>query len=71
VPGDTSSGNEAITVAARFTAPDGGTVLIDAGRTVLAASDGSILFEAGQHTFDDYFAFGDTSALQPLCDALQ
>jgi hypothetical protein len=70
VPGDFSTGTEAITVEIRIAEPDGGTVLIDAGRTVVAESDGTILFEAGQHPFDEYFVFGDTSALQPLCDAL-
>jgi len=71
VPGDTSTGTEAITGSTRFSLPEGGVVLIDAGRTVIDASDGTILFEAGQHHFDDYFVFGDTSALQPLCDALE
>jgi hypothetical protein len=71
VPGDTSTGTEAITGSTRFSLPQGGVVLVDAGRTVLDASDGTILFEAGQHHFDDYFVLGDTSALQPLCDALQ
>jgi hypothetical protein len=42
-------------------------VLIDAGRVVVDESDGTILFEAGQHHFD---AYGDTAALQPICDAL-
>ena len=70
VPGDTSTGTEAITGSTRFSLPQGGVVLVDAGRTVLDASDGTILFEAGQHHFDDYFGLGDTSALQPLCDAL-
>jgi hypothetical protein len=71
VPGDTSTGTEAITGSTRFSLPEGGAVLIDAGRTVLDASDGTILFEAGQHHFDDYFGFGDSSALKPLCDALE
>ena len=70
VPGDTGTGTEAITGLNRFFLPKGGVVLIDAGRTVLDASDGMILFEAGQHHFDDYFVYGDTSALQPICDAL-
>lgn len=70
VPGDTSTGTEAITGSTRFSLPQGGVVLVDAGRTVLDASDGTILFEAGQHHFDAYFAYGDTSALQPVCDAL-
>jgi len=46
-----------------------GTVLIDAGRATIT-EDGTILSEAGQHPFDEYFVFGDTTALQPLCDAL-
>jgi hypothetical protein len=71
VAGDITSGTEAITVEIRVTAADSGTVLIDAGRTVIAESDGTVLFEAGQHPFDAYFVFGQTSALQPLCDALQ
>ena len=70
VPGDTSTGTEAITGSTRFSIPQGGVVLVDAGRTVLDASDGTILFEAGQHHFDDYFVYGDSSALQPICDAL-
>lgn len=70
VPGDLSTGTETITGSTRFFLPQGGVVLIDAGRTVLDASDGTILFEAGQHHFDDYFVFGDSSALQPICDAL-
>jgi hypothetical protein len=70
VPGDVSSGTEAITGSTRFSLPGGGVVLVDAGRTVLDASDGTLLFDAGQHHFDDYFGSGDTSALQPICDAL-
>ena len=70
VPGDVNTGTEAITGSTRFSLPGGGVVLVDAGRTVLDASDGTILFEAGQHHFDDYFGLGETSALQPICDAL-
>src|SRR5215207_1725372 len=70
VPGNVSTGTEAITGSTRFSLPGGSVVLVDAGRTILDALDGTILFEAGQHHFDDYFAYGDTSALQPICDAL-
>jgi len=70
VPGDLSTGTEAFTGTVRLSVPQGGTVLIDAGRVVIDESDGIILFEAGQHHFDAYFAYGDTSALQPICDAL-
>jgi hypothetical protein len=70
VAGDITTGTEAFTIEIRVTTPRGGTVLIDAGRTEIAESDGAVLFEAGQHPFDAYFVFGQTSALQPLCDAL-
>jgi hypothetical protein len=70
VPGDLSTGIETFTGSVRLSLPQGGTVLIDAGRVVIDESDGTILFEAGQHHFDAYFAYGDTSALQPVCDAL-
>ena len=70
VPGDVSTGTEAITGSTRFSLPQGGAVLIDAGRTLIDESIGTLLFEAGQHHFDDYFGLGDTSALQPICDAL-
>ena len=70
VPGDLSTGTETFTGSTRLSLPQGGTVLIDAGRVVIDESDGTILFEAGQHHFDAYFAYGDTSALQPICDAL-
>jgi hypothetical protein len=70
VPGDLSTGIETFMGSVRLSLPQGGTVLIDAGRVVIDASDGTILFEAGQHPFDAYFVYGDTSALQPICDAL-
>jgi hypothetical protein len=70
VPGDLSTGTETFTGSIRLSLPQGGTVLIDAGKVVIDASDGTILFEAGQHHFDAYFVYGDTSALQPICDAL-
>ena len=70
VPGDVNTGTEAITGSARFSLPQGGVVLVDAGRTVIDVSDGTLLFQAGQHHFDAYFGSGDTSALQPICDAL-
>jgi hypothetical protein len=70
VPGDGNTGTLTVTGSLRLHRQDGGVVLIDAGRSVLSP-DGSILMEAGQHHFDDYFVFGDISALQPLCDALE
>lgn len=70
IPGDGNSGTLTITGSLRLHRQNGGVVIIDAGRTVLSP-DGSILMEAGQHHFDDYFVLGDISALQPLCDALE
>ena len=71
VAGDITTGTEAVAIHVRVTTAGGGTVLIDAGRTVIAEADGAILFEAGQHPFDAFYVFGDTSALQPICAALE
>jgi hypothetical protein len=49
--------------------PHGGTVIFEAGRTIETLDN--FLSESGPHPFADYFVFGDTAALQPLCDALQ
>ena len=71
VPGDLASGvSSGAGLSIRITAPDGGTVLIDAGRLVFDGATGDILESHGPHHFDDYFARGDVDALQPLCDAL-
>jgi len=69
IPGDNTSGTERLSGGTRIYLQNGGIVLIDAGRATIT-EDGTILSEAGQHPFDEYFAFGDTTALQPLCDAL-
>jgi len=70
VPGEIDTGTEAITGSVRiFLGQGNGTLAIDTGR--LVDSDHGILAEKGQHPFFDYFVFGDTAALQPLCDALQ
>jgi hypothetical protein len=70
IPGDTNTGTETITGLLRIHLLNGGTILVDVGRSVMT-TDGTILKETGQHPFDAYFVFGNTSALQPLCDALQ
>ena len=49
--------------------PHGGTVIFEAGRTIETLDN--FLSESGPHPFADYFVFGDTAALHPLCDALQ
>jgi hypothetical protein len=69
VPGDVSSGTEAVTGSVRiFLGQGNGTMAIDTGR--LVDSPQGLIQEAGQHPFFDYFG-GDTAAMQPLCDALQ
>jgi hypothetical protein len=69
IPGDNTSGTERLSGGTRYYLQNGGIVLIDAGRATVT-EDGTILSEAGQHPFDEYFVFGDTTALQSLCDAL-
>jgi hypothetical protein len=69
-PGDITSGTENLTGSVRTYLPQGGTVLLEAGRSIIAG-DGSLLRESGPHPIQDYFVFGDTAAVQPLCDALQ
>jgi hypothetical protein len=70
IPGDITSGTQILTGSFRVYRPHGGTVIIEVGRTV-NAGDGTFLRESGPHPFQDYFVFGDTAAVQPLCDALE
>ena len=70
VPGDNSTGTQTITGSLQLHLRNGGSVLVDAGRTVLAA-DGTLLSESGLHPFSAYYESGDASAVQPLCDALE
>jgi hypothetical protein len=68
-PGQIDTGTQAVTGSVRIFLGEGnGTFALDTGRYV--DSSQGILFESGQHPFFDYFG-GDTTALQPLCDALQ
>jgi hypothetical protein len=69
-PGDVTSGTLIITGSIRVYIPHGGSVILETGRTV-NAGDGALLRESGQHPFTDYFVFGDTAAIQPVCDALE
>ncbi len=72
VPGDNATGTETITGSVRiFLGPGNGTLAIDTGRLVIDVASDKSIAESGQHPFLDYFEHGDTSALQPLCDALQ
>jgi hypothetical protein len=69
VPGDITTGTENITGSFRIYLANGGTVLLEAGRTIETPE--AILSEKGPHPLVDYFVLGDTAAIQPLCDALQ
>jgi len=69
-PGDISSGTQVLTGSFRIYRPHGGVVILEAGRTV-NLGDGTFIKESGPHPLQDYFVFGDTAAIQPLCDALQ
>jgi len=69
-PGDITSGTQIITGVARYYLPKGGVVTREAGRTI-SSGTGDFIRESGPHPFLDYFVFGDTAAVQPLCDALQ
>jgi len=71
IPGDIASGTETLTGVFRLYLPQEGTVLLDVGRLVELAGDGTLLSEQGPHPLLDYFVSGDTAALQPVCDALQ
>lgn len=71
VPGDASSGITRSSGSVRIYVPGGGTILHqDAGHFVFDEATGSVLAQSGQHPFEDYFAHGDLTALDPLCDAL-
>lgn len=71
VPGDLTTGTEQISgQQSRIWLPDGGTILTDAGYTLVDAASGAVLQESAHHPFDAYFGSGDTSALTPLCAAL-
>jgi hypothetical protein len=69
VPGDVSTGTIQVTGSFRIFVPHGGTVMLEAGRTIETVD--ALISESGPHPLTDYFVFGDTAAVQPLCDALE
>ena len=70
-PGNVDSGTIRTTgLETRVWLPGGGSILLDSGTILENFATGDLLHEGGQHPFRDYFANGDTSALQPICDAL-
>ena len=69
--GDDTTGTVSFTgLQNRITGPEGNTILVDAGRVIIDQSTGEFIASHGPHHFDDYFARGDTHALDPLCAAL-
>jgi hypothetical protein len=43
--------------------------MLEVGKTIETLD--TLISESGPHPLTDYFVFGDTAAVQPLCDALQ
>ncbi len=71
VPGDLDSGSVRFTgLITRVWLPGRGSILLDAGTILEAAWTGELIHAGGPHPFRDYYANGNTAALQPLCDAL-
>lgn len=71
VPGDIASGTEHVSgLGTRAWAPGGGTILTDAGTSLVDVATDEVLRVSGHHPFDDYFRLGDPSALARLCAAL-
>lgn len=71
VPGDINSGTFTSSGVTRVFMPSSGVVLIDAGTALILESDGTTITESAHHPFAAYYEQGDTSAIQPICDALQ
>jgi hypothetical protein len=69
VPGDLSFATETIVGQFVITMPHLGAVALEAGR-VIQDGNGNVEFRAGPQDFLDYYANGDTAAVQELCTAL-
>ncbi len=70
-PGDVATGTTSVSgQVAHVRGPDGRTILIGAGRMLIDESTGEIISSHGPHPFDDYYARGDSHALDALCAAL-
>lgn len=70
-PGDVASGTTAISgLGTRAWLPGGGTILTDAGTTLIDSATDEPVKLSAHHPFDEYFRLGDESALAPLCAAL-
>ncbi|MEO8572123.1 MAG: hypothetical protein ABI553_10545, partial [Chloroflexota bacterium] len=70
-PGNVDSGTARSSgLFSRVWLPDGGSILLDVGTALVDQATGEVLASGGRHPFGDYFERGDTTALQPICDAL-
>ena len=67
-PGDFDTATNTQRGVVKFYLPGAGVLLIDVGRAVIR-DDETLVAESGQHQLDQYFG-GDTSVLEPLCEAL-
>jgi hypothetical protein len=67
-PGDWDTETVTQRGVVKFYLPGAGVLLIDVGRAVIP-QDPSLFSETGQHQLDQYFG-GDTSVLEPVCEAL-
>jgi hypothetical protein len=67
-PGDFDTETVTQLGVVKFYLPGAGVLLIDVGRVVIP-QDPSLFSETGQHQLDQYVG-GDTSVLEPLCEAL-
>ena len=71
VPGDVASGTEHVSgLGSRVWLPGGGTILTDAGTSIVDVATDEVVKISGHHPFDAYFRLGDASALAALCAAL-
>ena len=71
VPGDIATGTEKVSgLGTRVWLPDGGTILTDAGRSIVDVAADEVVKISAHHPFDAYFRLGDPSALAPLRAAL-
>lgn len=70
-PGNVESGTARSSgLFTRVWRPGGGTILLDVGTVLVDEATGEVLASGGRHPLGDYFERGDTTALQPICDAL-
>jgi hypothetical protein len=71
VPGDVGTGTQTNTgLFSRVAGPNGETLLIENGHIVENLTTGDFSWAGNNHPFFDYFELGDSTAMEPLCAAL-